>query len=82
VALKRDALLPHHAELLTASAISDAGARGHRSVTTKAELSGLGFSERQTWVPTSLLVTDLPASGERRERAGYLHRGIVPRPAA
>jgi hypothetical protein len=50
-------LLPHHAELLRASAISDAvaTARGYRSVTKKAELLRLRFSERQARVPALLL---------------------------
>ena len=44
-----DGLLPQHVALLRASAISDAvaAARGYRSVTVKAELTRLGFSERQ-----------------------------------
>jgi hypothetical protein len=52
-----DQLLPQHAALLTASAISDAvaAARGYRSVTEKAELRNLGFSARQTHVPALLL---------------------------
>jgi hypothetical protein len=53
----RDVLLPHHAELLAASAISEAvaAARGYRSVTEKAELHRLGFTERQARVSALLL---------------------------
>jgi hypothetical protein len=50
-------LLPQHAELVGASAISDSVAtvRGYRSVTEKAELRRLGFSENQARVPALLL---------------------------
>lgn len=52
-----DRLLPHHAALLIASAISDAVARtrGYRSATTKAELHELGFSDRQARVPALVI---------------------------
>jgi len=42
-------LLPQHQALITASAISleVASARGYRSVTSKTELAGLGFSKAQ-----------------------------------
>ncbi|MGA2514474.1 MAG: hypothetical protein ABSG37_12785 [Candidatus Limnocylindrales bacterium] len=52
-----DQLLPQHAALLTASAISDAvaAARGYRSVTEKVELRSLGFSQNQARVPALLL---------------------------
>jgi hypothetical protein len=58
-------LLPHHARLLAASAISGAvaEARGYRSVTTKAELTRLGFSGRQARVP-ALLVPVWGVTGE------------------
>jgi len=52
-----EGLLPQHAALLTASAISDevAKARGYRSVTDKAELRSLGFSANQARVPALLI---------------------------
>ena len=52
-----DLLLPQHAALLRASAVSDevATARGYRSVTEKAELRTLGFSQNQARVPALLL---------------------------
>ena len=50
-------LLEHHEALIRGSAISQevSDARGYRSVTTKAELKRLGFSERQARVPALLL---------------------------
>lgn len=50
-------LLPQHVELLASSAISNRVSvdRGYRSVTTRAELIGLGFSERQARVPALLI---------------------------
>ena len=50
-------LAPQHAELIAASAISAdvAAARGYRTITTKAELRRLGFSERQASAPALLL---------------------------
>ncbi len=50
-------LLPQHAALLTASAISDkvAKARGYRSVEQKARLTELGFSSTQARVPSLLI---------------------------
>jgi hypothetical protein len=50
-------LLPKHATLLVASAISHTVAvdRGYRSVTEKAEMRSLGFSETQALVPALLL---------------------------
>jgi hypothetical protein len=65
-------LLPQHAALLTASAISGkvAEARGYRSVIVKAELTRLGFSDRQARAPALLLpvhgVTGEIALGARR----------------
>jgi hypothetical protein len=55
--LAPDQLLPQHAALIRGSAISDevATARGYRSVTDKAELRSLGFSENQARVPALLL---------------------------
>ncbi|MGE5619061.1 MAG: phage/plasmid primase, P4 family [Sphingomonadaceae bacterium] len=50
-------LLPHHAQLIGASAISPgvATARGYRSVTRKAELKRLGFGDVQLHVPGLLI---------------------------
>ncbi|MDP9244149.1 MAG: DUF3854 domain-containing protein, partial [Chloroflexota bacterium] len=50
-------LLPQHAALLAASAISEAvaKARGYRSVKQKARLSELGFSQPQLRVPALLI---------------------------
>jgi hypothetical protein len=50
-------LLPHHANLITASAISNevARARGYRTVSTKAKLKGLGFGEAQRRIPALLI---------------------------
>ena len=58
-------LLPHHAELLKASAISAdvATARGYRSVETKADLERLGFARAQRNAP-GLLVPVFNALGE------------------
>src|SRR5262245_53713572 len=59
-------LLPHHQKLIEASAISPevAAARGYRSITTKAALKELGFSDRQARVP-ALLVPVWSVHGER-----------------
>jgi len=53
----RPFLLPHHQALLDASGISRdvAAARGYRSVTTGAELRGLGFKPSQLRVPALLI---------------------------
>ena len=58
-------LLSQHAELITASAISAdvVQARGYRSVSTKAELRELGFSEAQRRTP-ALLVPIWSVTGE------------------
>ncbi len=50
-------LLPQHAALLAASAISDevAEARGYRSVEQKARLTELGFASTQARVPSLLI---------------------------
>lgn len=50
-------LLSHHAELVSASSISDevARARGYRTVSVKAELKVLGFSEAQRRTPALLI---------------------------
>jgi hypothetical protein len=70
-------LLPHHAALLTASAISAdvARARGYRSVTKKIELERAGFAPAQRSVPTLLI----PIWNARGEPALYQHRPDTPR---
>jgi hypothetical protein len=70
-------LLPQHAALLTASAITDevAEARGYRSVTVKAELTRLGFSDRQARAPALLL----PVHGATGGIALYQIRPDEPR---
>jgi putative DNA primase/helicase len=70
-------LLDHHAEILTAAAISPEviAARGYRSVTTKAELSRLGFGARQQITPTLLL----PVWNVHGENGLYTHRPDTPR---
>jgi hypothetical protein len=58
-------LLSHHAELIAASSISEgvAQARGYRTVTVKAELKELGFSEPQRRTP-ALLIPIRSVTGE------------------
>jgi uncharacterized protein DUF3854 len=70
-------LLPQHAALISASAISAevAAARGYRSVAKKAELGDLGFVESQRQVPT-LLVPIWTVNGEI---GSYQHRPDQPR---
>jgi putative DNA primase/helicase len=70
-------LLPQHAALLKASAISDevAAERGYRSVTVKAELTRLGFSERAARVPALLL----PVHGVTGEIVLFQIRADAPR---
>ena len=70
-------LLPQHADLLTASAISDevAKARGYRSVEQKARLTELGFSSTQARVPALLI----PIWNVRGEIALYQTRADEPR---
>ena len=70
-------LLPSHAEMLKASAISPdvAAARGYRSVETKADLERLGFSRAQRNAP-GLLV---PIHGVMGEIATYQYRPDEPR---
>lgn len=65
-------LLPQHAALLKASKISPevAAARGYRSLTIKADLSRLGFGDRQQIVPTLLV----PVFGVSGQIATYQHR--------
>lgn len=70
-------LLPHHEQLLRASAIAPevAAARGYRSVTTRAELARLGFGSKQQQVPTLLIpIWDVTGS-----IATYQHRPDQPR---
>ncbi len=61
----KEILMPNHAALITASGISDeiARARGYRTVSTKAELKKLGFSEAQRRTP-ALLIPVRSVSGE------------------
>jgi uncharacterized protein DUF3854/uncharacterized protein DUF927 len=75
--LEQSGLLPHHATLITESAITRevASARGYRSVVSKAELRGLGFSASQSRVP-ALLVPIWNVSGEL---ASYQIRPDFPR---
>ena len=70
-------LLPQHAALLTASAISAqvVHSRGYRSITVKAELTRLGFSDRQARVPALLL----PVHGVTGEIALFQIRPDEPR---
>lgn len=53
----RARLLPHHADLVAASAIAPevAAARGYRSVETRAEPKRLGFGDAQCRVPALLI---------------------------
>lgn len=70
-------LLPHHAALITDSAISPevAVARGYRSVVKKAELRELGFGVNQARVPALLI----PIWGISGEIALYQARPDDPR---
>jgi len=70
-------LLPHHAKLIEASGIAPevAAARGYRSVTTKAELRSLGFSENQCRVPALLI----PIRDVHGEIVSYQIRPDAPR---
>lgn len=72
-----DRLLPHHAALLTTSAILDdvTRTRGYRSVTTKAQLLELGFSDRQARVPAVLI----PVWGAGGKVSLYQARPDAPR---
>ncbi len=55
--MRESKLLPQHEAMLTASAVSAdvAAERGYRSITTKAELKRLGYSDQQQGVPTLLV---------------------------
>ncbi|MDQ3259073.1 MAG: DUF3854 domain-containing protein, partial [Acidobacteriota bacterium] len=70
-------LLSHHAELISASAISDevVRARGYRTVTDKAELKALGFGEAQRRTPALLI----PVRSVTGEIATYQIRPDEPR---
>lgn len=70
-------LLPQHAALLAASAITDevAKARGYRSVEQKARLTELGFSSTQARVPALLI----PVWDVHGEIALYQTRADEPR---
>jgi len=70
-------LLPHHAALLRDSGISPdvARARGYRSVSIKAELKRLGFSDSQRRVPALLI----PIWGVTGDRTMYQIRPDEPR---
>jgi hypothetical protein len=72
-----DGLLPQHAALLTASAITDevAEARGYRSVEQKARLTELGFASTQARVPALLI----PIWNAQGEIAQYQTRADEPR---
>lgn len=70
-------LLPHHAELLAASAIDPevARERGYRSADTKAALTRLGFGSAQALAPALVV----PLWGVTGEVAGYQARPDEPR---
>jgi hypothetical protein len=72
-----DKLLSHHRALIQASAISESVAteRGYRSVTVRAELKRLGFSEAQCRVPALLV----PIYGVTGELVAYQIRPDEPR---
>ena len=74
---KHPALLPQHAALLRASAISPevAKARGYRSVEQKARLTEVGFSSTQARVPALLI----PIWNVHGEIALYQTRADEPR---
>src|SRR5688572_24426303 len=70
-------MLPQHASLIAASGISTevAAARGYRSITSKAELAGLGFARNQQRVPALLI----PIWNTAGELALYQARPDEPR---
>ena len=70
-------LLPHHADLLRASAIAPEviEARGYRSIDVKARLKALGFSQAQCRVPALLI----PSYGVDGELVTYQIRPDEPR---
>ncbi len=69
--------MPQHQKLIDDSAISleVASKRGYRSVTTKAELRGLGFKDSQCRVPGLLI----PIWGVTGEIVNYQFRPDQPR---
>ena len=69
-------LLAHHEKLIYDSGISPevAAARGYRTVTTKSELTRLGFGEKQRLVPALLV----PVWNVRGELATHQIRLSVP----
>ena len=71
-------LLPHHAELLKASAISDevAKERGYYSAEKKSELEQLGFTGKAQRVPTLVIPVHGVVAGER---PWFIHRPDEPR---
>jgi hypothetical protein len=70
-------LLPHHRELLKASAISPAvaGERGYWSATAKAQLEELGFGRKAQRVPSLVI----PVRGVTGELEWCAHRPDEPR---
>jgi hypothetical protein len=70
-------LLPDHAALIRDSGITAqvAQARGYRSITTKTDLTGVGFAESQRRVPTLLI----PVYNVHGDIATYQHRPDTPR---
>jgi hypothetical protein len=70
-------LLPQHAALLDASAITPAvrAARGYRSVTRQSELERLGFARSQRSVPALLV----PIYGPNGRPSTYQSRPDTPR---
>jgi len=77
VKIEANTLSLEHAAMLQASAVHDdvAEARGYRTVTTKAELRRLGFTDAQCLAPTVLL----PIWNAHGEVALYHHRPDTPR---
>src|SRR5687768_16015221 len=70
-------LAPHHARLLSESAIAPevAAARGYRTVAIKAELRRLGFAHSQLLTPTLLI----PSYDVYGQTGYYQHRPDQPR---
>ncbi len=72
-----DPLQPQHRKLVVASAISPevAAERGYRTITVKAELKTLGFTDKQCSVPTLYV----PVWGVNGEIVGHQIRPDTPR---
>ena len=72
-----DPLRPNHAQMLRESAIADGvqRERGYRTITTKAEVKQLGFTERQARVPALMI----PLHDVHGEIASYQTRPDMPR---